>query len=309
MRRTTGNGREQENESVRIDDVIDRSGAADDLNPVQARRAWIERAAQNVIDRLTLAGLVAKPSDFDNVLETVTNNLIIGNSLDMAAPVHCRVMLTTPLESMAIGNTIVLSRGLVDTLPSESALAAVLAFQLAHIVLGHHVDTRYAFDDRLLFADDAVLQRIHMQQTDEDNAAAATKALALLDGSIYKDKESEAGLYFLQLEARRKTLTALNAPRLGDSLLDAQGTPWLHALVAKSQPLQMKNLDQLAALPLGSHLRINAWDDSVASRQAKPTALVNVREKMPFEVAPLYFTLATYAHAETDHAAVVSPSP
>ena len=297
-----------DNESIRIDDVVDRSGAAEDLNPVQARRAWIARAADNVIDRLTEAGLVAKPGDFDSVLETVTNNLIIGNSLVMAGPIHCRVMLTTPLESMAIGNTIILSRGLVDTLPSESSLAAVLAFQLAHIVLGHHVDTRYAFDDRLLFTDDTILERIHMQQTDEDNAAAATKALALLDGSIYKDKESEAGLYFVQLEARRKTLTALNAPRLGDSLLDAQGTPWLHALVNKAPPLVMKNLDQLGALPLGSRLRINAWDDSVYSLNAKATPLVNVREKMPFEVAPVYFTLTTYARQDTQHAAVVNPS-
>jgi hypothetical protein len=297
-----------ESETIRIDDVVDQSGAAEDLNPVQARRAWIARAADNVIDRLTEAGLVAKPSDFDSVLETVTNNLIIGNNLEMAGPVHCRVMLTTPLESMAIGNTIILSRGLVDTLPSEAALAAVLAFELAHIVLGHHVDTRYAFDDRLLFTDDAILQRIHMQQTDEDNAAAATRALVLLDGSIYKDKESEAGLYFVQLEARRKTLTALNAPRLGDSLLDAHGTPWMHALVKKAPPLAMKNLDQLGALPLGSRLRINAWDDSVYSLNAKATPLVNVREKMPFEVAPLYFTLTTYARPNTQHAVVVNPS-
>ena len=296
-----------ENEAIKIDDVVDHAGE-EDLNPVQARRAWIARAGDNVVDRLTEAGLVAKPSDFDAVLETVTNNLIIGNGLDIAGPIHCRVMLTTPLESMAIGNTIVLSRGLIDTLPSESALAAVIAFQLAHIVLGHHVDTRYAFDDRLLFTDDAVLQRIHMQQTNEDNLAAAAKAMALLDGSIYKDKESEAGMYFLQLQAKRKTLTALNSPRLGDSLLDAQGVPWMHALTSKTPPLVMKDLDQVAALPLGSRLRINAWDDSVSSLNAKVTPLVNVREKMPFEVAPLYFTLTTFSTGEAQSAATYQPT-
>ena len=298
-----------DNESIRIDNVDDQSGA-EDVGPVQARRAWIERAADNVIDRLTDGGLIAKPSEFDTILETVTNNLIIGNNLDLGGPVHCRVLFTTPLESMAIGNTIVLSRGLIDTLPSEAALAAILSFQLAHIALGHQVDTRYAFSDRLIFPDDAVLKRIEMQQTDVDNVAAATKALALLDGSIYKDKEDQAGLYFRQLEARTRTLTALNTPRLGDSLLNAQGLPWLHALTSKAPPLMMKNVDQLGALPLGSRLRINAWDDSVYSLNAKTTPIVNAREKMPFEVAPLYFTLATFApSASQQHASVVRPSP
>ena len=34
-----------------------------------------------------------------------------------------------------MGNTIVLSRGLIDVLPSESAIALVLAHQLAHNAL------------------------------------------------------------------------------------------------------------------------------------------------------------------------------
>ncbi len=48
---------------------------------------------------------------------------------------HCRVPLTTSLEAFTVGNTIVVSRGLIDVLPSESAVALVLAHQLAHNVL------------------------------------------------------------------------------------------------------------------------------------------------------------------------------
>ena len=47
-------------------------------------------------------------------------------------------------------------------LPYEEDLAAVIAFQLAHITLGHHIDTRYAFSDRLLFPDEATFQHISM---------------------------------------------------------------------------------------------------------------------------------------------------
>ena len=33
----------------------------------------------------------------------------------------------------------------------EGNLNALLAFQLAHIILGHRLDTKYAFSDRMLF--------------------------------------------------------------------------------------------------------------------------------------------------------------
>ena len=292
-----------DNESIKIDDVTDQSGNAEDVSPLQAQREWISQAEENVLDRLTQAGLLAAPSDFDKVLETVTNNIIIGNNIELAAPVHCRVMLTTPLESIAVGNTIILSKGLVDTLPSEEALASVLSFQLAHIVLGHHIDTRYAFNDRLLFPDESTFDRIHMQHTDSDDVDAAKKALALLDSSVYKDKMGNAGLYFIQLQQREKELTALNTPRLGDSLLNTAGEPWLVALEKRSPKLDLDKLDQIAALPLGSQLRTDAWDDKVYKLNAKAVPVLNARDKMPFEVTPVYYRLTRYDQSQTAQAA------
>jgi hypothetical protein len=300
---------ETDNESIKIDDVTDQSGNAEDVSPLEAQREWVSQAEENVIDRLTQAGLMAAPSDFDKILETVTNNIIIGNNIDLAAPVHCRVMLTTPLESIAIGNTIVLSKGLVDTLPTEESLAAVLSFQLAHIVLGHHIDTKYAFNDRLLFPDEATFERIHMQHTDVDDEAAAKKAMQLLDGSIYKDKEGNAGLYFAQLQVREKELQALNTSRLGDSMLKSDGTPWLEALQKKAPKLDMDKLDQIAALPLGSRLRIDAWDDKVYVLNAKAPPLLNARDKMPFEVTPVYFKLSRYDQTQAQQTGAPAPAP
>ena len=298
-----------DNESIKIDDVTDQSASSEDVSPLQAQREWVSQAEENVIDRLTQAGLMAAPSDFDKILETVTNNIIIGNNIELAAPVHCRVMLTTPLESIAIGNTIVLSKGLVDTLPSEESLAAVLSFQLAHIVLGHHIDTKYAFNDRLLFPDESTFERIHMQHTDGDDADAAEKAVALLDGSIYKDKEGNAGLYFAQLQVREGELKALNSPRLGDAMIKPDGTAWLEALQKKAPKLDMDKLDQIAALPLGSRLRVDSWDDKVYSLNAKPVPLLNARDKMPFEVTPVYFKLQRYDQAQAAQATAAAPAP
>jgi hypothetical protein len=286
--------RESDSESVKIDDVQDQSSENQDLSPLQAQREWISQAEENVLDRLVQAGLLAPPSDFDKILETVANNIVIGNNIQLTDPIHCRVLLTAPLESLAVGNTIILSKGLIDVLPYESDLAAVLSFQLAHIVLGHHIDTRYAFNDRLLFPDEATFSRIHMSHTDADNELAATKALDLLNHSVYSSQLSQPGLFFEQLDARSKTLQALNTPRLGDSLLRPSGEPWLNGLMSKAPKLDMNKLDQIAALPLGSQLKIDSWDDKVIRLNPKPAPIMNARDKMPFEVTPVFFRLSHY---------------
>lgn len=286
---------DSDNASIKIDDVTDKSDNSSDVSPLQAQRAWISQAEENVLDRLVQAGLLAPPSDFDKILETVTNNVVIGNKLALTENIKCRVMLTAPLESLAVGNTILLSKGLIDVLPYEEDLAAVLSFELAHIVLGHHIDTRYAFNDRLLFPDEATFARINMQHSDADDSEAAKKAMDLLNNSVYKDKLPNAGLFFEQLQARGKELAALNTPRLGDGLLRPDGTPWLSALMKGAPKLDQDKLDQIAALPLGSHLKIDPWDDKVLQLTVKPVPLLNARDKMPLELTPIILKLSRYA--------------
>ncbi|MGB7190642.1 MAG: hypothetical protein WBD10_10925 [Acidobacteriaceae bacterium] len=301
--------KESSNESIEVENAQDQSGQAQDVSPLEAQRQWVSQAEDNVLDRLTQAGLLAPVSDFDKVLETVTNNIIIGSKLNLPTDIHCRVLLTAPLESLAVGNTILISKGLVDTLPSEADLAAVLSFQLAHIVLGHHIDTRYAFNDRLLFPDQATFQRINMNHTTEDDEAAAKKAVELFNASIYAGKSGEVGLYFEQLAARQTALTALLTPRLGDSLIRPDGTPWLSGLMRGAPRLNPDNLTQIAALPLNSHLRIDPWDDKVYQLNVKPAQLLNAGDKMPFQVTPVFFRLETYQPPSQQAVPAASPVP
>jgi hypothetical protein len=308
---------EADSESVEIENAQDQSGQSQDVSPLQAQRQWVRQAEDNVLDRLTQAGLLAPPSDFDKVLETVTNNIVIGNKLVLPDDIRCRVMLTTPLESLAVGDTILISKGLVDVLPSEEDLAAVLSFQLAHIVLGHHIDTRYAFNDRLLFPDEATFQRITMNHSNVDNEAAAKKAVELFNNSVYKDKAGSVGLFFAQLGTRQKALTFLLTPRLGDSLVKQDGTPWLAGLTQGAPKLNMDDLTQIAALPLNSHLRIDSWDDKVFQLNVRPAPLINARDKMPFEVTPIFYRLQRYqppaepvpVTAPADAATAPAPAP
>jgi hypothetical protein len=71
------------------------------------------------------------------------------------------------------------------------------------------------------------------------------------------------------------------------------------------------DLNQTAALPLGSWLKVDPWDDSVHMLDAKRYAPMNSRDKMPFEVTPIFYKLQRYesAHAAPPAApAVTAPA-
>jgi hypothetical protein len=115
-----------------------------------------------------------------------------------------------------------------------------------------------------------------------------------LQASMYKDRLPSAGLYYAQLVDRAKVLKALNTPKLGDSLLKADGTPWMADLQHMAPKLNWDDLTQTAALPLGSWLKTDPWDDKVHMLNAKRYAPMNARDKMPFEVTPIFYKLQRY---------------
>ena len=55
--------------------------------------------------------------------------------------------------------------------------------------------------------------------------------------------------------------------------------------------MQEKSLLQIAALPLGSRIKVEPWTNHITLMQAKPIALLSPREKMPFEVTPFVIYL------------------
>ncbi len=289
--------RDSESVSVKVDDAVDQSEDSQDVGPLQASRMWVTQAENNVIDRLVEAGLVAPLSQGgyeEKVLGQIVINLIVPNNLAFTDQIHCRVLLTDTVEATTVGNTILISKGLIDSLPDEPTIASVLAMELAHVALGHHIDTRYAFNDRLLFPDESTFQRIDMYHSDPDNVTAAKKAMEYLQNSMYKDQLPKAGLYYAQLAARSHELKALNTPKLGDSLIKADGTPWMADLAHMAPKINWDDLSQTPALPLGSWLKTDPWDDKVHMLNAKRYAPMNARDKMPFEVTPIFYKLARY---------------
>jgi hypothetical protein len=304
--------RDSENVSVKVDDAVDTSADSQDVGPLQASRAWVTQAENNVIDRLVEAGLVAPlnadPNGYEHkILDQIVINLQVPNNLAFTDQIKTRVLLTDTIETTTVGNTILISKGLIDSLPNEPAIASVIAMELAHIAMGHHIDTRYAFNDRLMFPDTATFQRIDMYHTDHDNADAAKRAMEYLQNSLYKDQLGDAGLYYAQLVDREKPLKALNTPKLGDSLLKADGTPWMASLQHMSPKLNWDDLAQRPANPLGFWLKTDPWDDKVHQLNAKIYAYMNPRDKMPFEVTPIFYKLQRY-DAAAAAAALAQPS-
>jgi Peptidase family M48 len=288
---------------VLVDSTVkDESAAAQDASPLAAQWQWQQQAGDNVIERLQNAGLLAPEGEVDKVLETVVNNLLTTNNIELPGPVRARVMLTLPLETFSAGNTIVVSRGLIDVLPDEASLAMVLSRELAHIILGHNLGSKYAFHDRMLFSDESAYRNLGFRHVPEEETAADQKALDLMKNSPYAEKLNTPGLFLREVAARGPALSALLTPHLGTGFTDRKGTvDRMVALMNSAPALDPDKLDQIAALPLGGRVKLNAWDDHAELIKTTPVAITSARGKMPLEVTP-------FSPRLTRSVAVVNPT-
>jgi hypothetical protein len=289
---------QQEWTSIQVDapaPIRDSSEHNADLSPVESVRHINMEAEQNVLDRLERARLIAPAGPVDKVLATVVNNLRVTNHLDGLPPVQCRVMMTSTLESFSLAYTIILSRGLIDVLPDEASLAMVLSHELAHIALGHKLDPKFAFNDRLIVSDEELLSYLDFSRPQTDEVAADAKGIEFLRNSPYQNNLAQAGLFL-----RAATEAAPHVPRMfgahmGNGLTQDNKAIRMAALTSAAPELKARSVDQISALPLGSRLQVNAWDGSVAFTDRKAVALVDAGEKMPFHVAPVIPYLTTYS--------------
>jgi hypothetical protein len=264
--------------------VVDKSQQNNDLSPIQEQRAWDQQAADNVVDKLEKMGLVAPKGEVDKVLETVVNNLEVTNNLEFSPEIQCRVLMTSTIESFSLGNTIVLSRGLIDVLPDEASLAAMLAKEIGYILTSRRaVDTQYAFFDRLRFDDNTVFQHFDFARKPVEDAAASAKASELLKNSPYKDQLDTAEMFIAELQDRARQIPNLISPRVGDAgLIKLPITP---------KPDETQSAKHIVALPLGGRVKLDPWDDTLALIKSQPVGNIADREKMPFEITPFMIYL------------------
>src|SRR6202795_2918902 len=263
-----GAGEEQELTKVLVETPLkDQAEKADDYSPLLAERSWARQAEDNVMESMERLGLMAPYGDVGKVLETVVNKLEVTNDLDIQPEVRCRVLMTSTLESFTIGHTIVLSRGLIDVLPDEASLAAILAHELGHVTLGHRMDTQFAFFSHMRFDDKETFHHFGFARNAEEEEAANIKGAELLKNSPYRDQSGSAQAFFQALQERAKEIPNLISPHLGDSV---PGTSTIAAAEVSLQPAKKPAANILPALPLGGRIIIQPWDDRLVLRKAEP---------------------------------------
>jgi hypothetical protein len=208
--------------------------------------------------------------------------------------------MTTTLESFTLGHTIVLSRGLIDVLPDEASLATVIAHELGHVILGHRMDSQYAFFDRLLVDDKNSFRHFIFARDPGEELAANQKAIELLRNSPYKDQMGSAGLFLQALDSRVKELPNLVSPHLGNRV------PEPGELKSVALPDSKSNPQKIAALPIGGRIKLDPWNDKLEILKNKPVGIVAEREKLPFEVTPFMPYLTRYGSDTTKPAQAVA---
>jgi hypothetical protein len=60
------------------------------------------------------------------------------------------------------------------------------------------------------------------------------------------------------------------------------------ALMNSAPALDPNKLVQIAALPLGGRVKLNAWDDHAELTKTTPVTITSVRGKMPLELTPFF---------------------
>jgi hypothetical protein len=196
--------------------------------------------------------------------------------------------MTSDFEMFSMQNTIVLSRGLIDVVPNEETLAALLAFELADAMVPKPAQDQYGFSDILRLTPTEALKKLSFVDKPEEAKKNSERALELLKKSPYGSKLSNVGLFLSQLQSQRPALKELISARLGNQVY------FTSQLLPMSPPLAPASLQQLGALPMGSRIKINSWNDSVTLMETRQMAPLSPREKIPFEVTPVNLHLTRY---------------
>jgi len=271
--------------------VVDPEAAKDssdnpDKSPLEIQRSWQRRAEDNVLIKLEELGLIVAQGEVDKVLQTVVSNLEVTNKIVLDPEVRCRILPTTPIEVASIGHTILVSRGLLDALPNEAALAAILSHALAHVVLGHELDSSFAFNDRLVVPSLKQLPLFDFKHTPEQESEADALGLKILANSPYKDNLAEAGLFLKALAKYGRRVPSLVRANLGESLVADSRVSLMSAVADAAPPLELENPQQIVALPLGSRVKLDPWAGQLKFVKASPPRIYSAKDKLALEVTP-----------------------
>jgi len=220
-----------------------------------------------IVEFLQRDGLLAAEGSVEARLNEIVEQIRSDNRLPGAA-VRCRVLLTTPLEAFSAGNTIILSRGLLDVIPNEHVLTVILAHQLAHILrgdsdIGVAPGTPSIFDER----DRPALPWVKADREKEEQAAAET--LTLLRNSRYGRSLGDTAGFFEEVRNSEEVLPNLSEARFGLSLSFQFTAPFLKAL-SRSANAAGNGDGRLCALGSRSYIQLTGENVTLGDGTCAP---------------------------------------
>jgi hypothetical protein len=160
-------------------------------------------------------------------------------------------------------------------------------------VLGHRMDSQYAFFDQLLVDDKDSFRHFGFARTPEEETAANAKAVELLNNALKNPQlakawqMSNAALFLQALQTRQKQIPNLISAHLGNRVPEVPSVTAV-AVDPKANP------QKIAALPIGGRVKMDPWNDKLEMMKSKPVGIIAEREKMPFEVTPFMPYLTRY---------------
>jgi len=116
------------------------------------------------------------------------------------------------------------------------------------------------------------IRKLSFVDKPEEAQKNSEKALEFLKNSPYKDKLANVGLFHSQLQSQRSALKQLINARLGNQVY------FTSELLQVAPDLQPANVQQLGALPMGSRVKINAWNEHRLDQDATDAAHLTARE-------------------------------
>jgi hypothetical protein len=139
----------------------------------------------------------------------------------------------------------------------------------------------------LPFSDLEIFTKLNFRFDPAKEATADRKGEELFSKSPYKDKVASVALFLQALEARSAQLPNLLHAGFSNDF-GSSHLVRMQALVNSPKRLRMNQPDQIAALPLGSRIKVDPWSDRVEMQKSKSPLLLSPSEKRPFEVSPFF---------------------
>ncbi len=214
----------------------------------------------DVILRLEKDKLLASPGPVEQRLNAIARQILVASDIHLP-DIRCRVLLTTPIEIFSVGDTIVLSRGLLNILPDESVIAVLLAREIANLTMGGiRIRPKTLFHGSLFHETGTKdFEGLGIYESSEEDAAAWKNALVLANRAGYSNGIGYTSLFFAQLVQHSKQIPNLVQARFGRDVLDM----WKMASVFQTA---YGSTNVARPLLLRGKYVIDSWSDGIDVR-------------------------------------------